>query len=118
MKKKLLFVCVGNSCRSQMAEAIARDSGYEAESAGTRPAEMVHPNTIKVLKMKNINADGLKPKHIDSIEKIKEKMVISMGCGVECPNIKIDKDLGFEDPNKIEDYVEIASKIKNYLSSL
>ena len=41
-----------------------------------------------------------------------------MGCGVVCPNIKIDKDLGFEDPNKIEDYVEIASKIKNYLSSL
>ncbi|OIR13656.1 MAG: hypothetical protein BEU04_03595 [Marine Group III euryarchaeote CG-Bathy1] len=118
MKKKLLFICVGNSCRSQMAEAIARDMGYEVESAGTKPAEMVHPNTIKVLKMKNIDVDDLKPKHIDSIEITEKMTVISMGCGVECPNIKIDKDLGLEDPEKMEDYIETAEEIENFLKGL
>ena len=118
MKRKFLFICVGNSCRSQMAEAIARNMGYEALSAGTKPAETIHPHTTKVLKMKNINVDDLKPKHIDSIEITEKMTVISMGCGVECPNIKIDKDLGLEDPEKIEDYIEIAEEIENFLKGL
>ena len=44
--------------------------------------------------------------------------VISMGCGVECPNIKIDKDLGLEDPEKMEDYIETAEEIENFLKGL
>ena len=49
---RLLFVCVGNTCRSQMAEAIARDLGLSSSSAGTHPpkAEGVAPNALKVLK--------------------------------------------------------------------
>ena len=46
---RLLFVCVGNSCRSQMAEGIAKSLGHDADSAGTHPANEVSPNAIRCL---------------------------------------------------------------------
>ena len=46
---KILFVCVGNTCRSQMAEAIARSQGHDATSAGTHPGEEVNANAMRVL---------------------------------------------------------------------
>ena len=52
---RLLFVCVGNSCRSQMAEAIATSLGFKAASAGTHPADFVSENALKVLETKGIN---------------------------------------------------------------
>ena len=59
---RLLFVCVGNSCRSQMAEGIARSMGYIADSAGTHPAENIAPNAIKVLNSKVSLLRGWYPK--------------------------------------------------------
>ena len=51
---KFLFVCIGNSCRSQIAEAIAKDLGYNAVSAGTKPAMNVHKNALLALFYKGI----------------------------------------------------------------
>ena len=55
MYMRLLFVCVGNSCRSQMAEGIARSLGYSADSAGTHPAQQIASNAVKVLQSKGIS---------------------------------------------------------------
>ncbi len=63
--RRVLFVCIGNSCRSQMAEAFARRYGsdvIEPESAGTAPCEMVAPVTRELMLEKNIDLDGCKPK--------------------------------------------------------
>jgi len=95
---RLLFICVGNSCRSQMAEAIARDLGHEATSAGTNPETKVSVNALKALENRGFSTEGLRPKLVDGIDWQSFEMVISMGCGVSCPSIRIDQDWGIEDP--------------------
>ena len=95
---RLLFVCVGNSCRSQMAEGIARSMGHIADSAGTHPADKIASNAEKVLNSKGISTKGMKPKSVDSFSADDYDMVISMGCGVNCPMMPIDEDWELEDP--------------------
>ncbi len=95
---RLLFVCVGNSCRSQMAEGIARHLGHEAASAGTHPASQVSAHAITVLTSKGIDTSALKPKSVGMFNAEEFDMVISMGCGVSCPTMRIDQDWELEDP--------------------
>ena len=95
---RLLFVCVGNSCRSQMAEGIARHLGHEAASAGTHPASQVSAHALTILASKGIDTSVLKPKSVDLFKAEDFDMVISMGCGVSCPAMRIDQDWGLDDP--------------------
>ena len=117
---KLLFVCVGNSCRSQMAEAIANESGYYAESAGTRPNNMVSNNARLALYELGINTSKLYPKSVDQIDSDGFDMIISMGCGVECPALPIDLDWGLDDPEgkDMNFFRETRDKIVNLISEL
>jgi arsenate reductase (thioredoxin) len=69
-KKSVLFVCIGNSCRSQMAEAFARAYGSDilnVRSAGLAPASIVQPLTRQVLTEKNIASEGQFPKGLESV---------------------------------------------------
>ncbi|MFL2976192.1 MAG: arsenate reductase ArsC [Candidatus Thalassarchaeaceae archaeon] len=95
---KLLFVCVGNSCRSQMAEGIARSLGHEAASAGTHPATAVSHNAVVVCQEIGLNISNQRPKSVDNFSAEDWDKVISMGCGVSCPSMKIDEDWDLEDP--------------------
>ena len=81
-----------------MAEALARHYGHEAESAGTHPGSVVASNSLTVLKELGVSAEGLRPKSVDEIDTIGWDMIISMGCGVECPALPIAEDWGLEDP--------------------
>ncbi len=62
---KVLFVCTGNAARSQMAEALARSLGLDADSAGTDPKDQVHPLAVAVLKEKGIDISHKRPKKVD-----------------------------------------------------
>ena len=117
---RLLFVCVGNSCRSQMAEAIARDLGHEAASAGTHPEIAVSKNALRVLEGKSIDSSNLYPKNIDDIDWKTYDMVISMGCGVSCPAIRIDQDWGLDDPHgkEISAFEKCATVIEENIKKL
>lgn len=117
---RLLFVCVGNTCRSQMAEAIARDMGHQASSAGTHPGITVAENSILVLKEMNIETTKLRPKSIEEIDIDPWDMIISMGCGVHCPMLPIAEDWGLEDPvgKPIEFYRETRDVIIENLKRL
>ena len=116
----LLFVCVGNSCRSQMAEAIARSLGHEAASAGTHPAEKVAINALTVLEEMKISTKELHPKSIDNIDWRSFDLIISMGCGVNCPMIRIDEDWGLEDPvgKNIDEFRKTAIEIKRRIRKI
>jgi len=118
----LLFICVGNTCRSQMAEAIARDLGHQAASAGTHPpkTEGVAKNAIEVLEEVGIETVGLHPKSIDTVFSEDFEMIISMGCGVSCPSIPIDEDWGLEDPHggELEVYRKTRDEIRVLVSEL
>ena len=81
MKKRVLVLCTGNSCRSQMAEAIIngqRGGAWEAFSAGTKPAAVVHPRAIEALEEINIHADGLEPKSVDVFKGHQFDLVITV----------------------------------------
>ena len=80
-KKRVLFVCLGNSCRSQMAEALARAYGsdvLEAQSAGLTPAAIIAPLTRKVLEERNLSVDGHFPKGLDLAMREPFDLVINM----------------------------------------
>ncbi len=116
----LLFVCVGNTCRSQMAEALAKNLGFKAQSAGTKPGEKIAENAVKVINELGIEMKNQFPKSIDTIETKGYDVIISMGCGVECPNLPISYDWGLDDPvgHNINFYRNTREKIQSLLEKL
>ena len=117
---RLLFVCVGNTCRSQMAEALARHMGHEAASAGTHPGGTVASNSLAVLQEIGVSTEGLSPKSVDDVETEGWDMIISMGCGVHCPMLPIAEDWGLDDPvgGPIEVYRSTRDTIVDNLERL
>jgi arsenate reductase len=128
-KKKLLFVCVENSNRSQMAEAFARLHGgdnVEAYSAGSRPTGQVNPKAIE--SMREIGYDLTKhtSKSLETIPQVEYDFVATMGCGDECPFIRAKRreDWQISDPKhlpperfrEVRDLIE--QKVKSVLASL
>ena len=95
---RVLFVCVGNTCRSQMAEGWARHLGLETASAGTHPGSKVAENAVAVMAEIGIDISHQIPNHIDEIDHTEFDKVFSMGCGVSCPNIPLDGDWELDDP--------------------
>ena len=87
-KRRVLFLCTGNSCRSQMAEAItnARFPNWQAFSAGVHPAEVVHPMTLQVLQEIGIMHDG-RPKSAEAFREQAFDLVMTVcdDASEECP---------------------------------
>ncbi len=89
MRRNVLFLCTGNSCRSQMAEAIANArlaDRWRAYSAGTQPAGYVHPKAIQVLAEIGIQHDG-RSKHADELRGVDFDLVVTVcdSAAEECP---------------------------------
>lgn len=88
--KKILFVCVENAGRSQMAEAFAKNYGegkLVASSAGNKPADAVNSVVVEVMKEKGIDISQNKPKLITAAMAMEADLVVTMGCGADniCP---------------------------------
>ena len=81
---KVLFVCLQNAGRSQMAEALYRQAGGEARSAGTRPAEHVHPEVVEAMRELGIDLSGKTPHRLERGDAEWADVVVTMGCGDEC----------------------------------
>jgi arsenate reductase len=118
--KMVLFVCVGNSGRSQMAEAFfnqAAGGRAKAISAGTKPASAVDPKTIEVMREVGIDISTAKPKAL-TVEMLEQaSRVVTMGCGAEgvCPASFVEtEDWQLEDPKgkPIEEVRRIRDEIK------
>ena len=121
--KKVLFVCVENSCRSHIAEAIFNSmAGGGAESAGISPAEEVDKGTIEAMKEIGIDISGKKPKVL--IPKMNEKFdfIVTMGCIDGCPVTPREKTIewNIEDPKgkSIEEYRKARDVIKQKVKKL
>jgi arsenate reductase len=105
--KKVLFLCTGNSCRSQMAEAIVNDrlnGQWQAYSAGTKPAGYVHPLAIQALSEIGIHHQG-RSKHVDEYRNFKFDQVVTVcdSAAKECPmwlGSGRRVHMGFPDPAK------------------
>jgi arsenate reductase (thioredoxin) len=105
-KKRLLFVCVENSCRSQIAEAFARIHGadfVEAYSSGSRPSGLVNPKAIETMHELGYDLSAHRSKSLDDIPAVTYDFVATMGCGDECPFIlaKVREDWQIPDPKEM-----------------
>lgn len=127
--KKILFVCVENSNRSQMAEAFANIHGkgkVEAYSSGSRPSGLINPKAIAAMKELGYDLTTHDSKSLDEIPQINYDYAITMGCGDECPFIKAfhRDDWKLDDPkhmepvefNKVRD--EIERRVKDLINKL
>jgi arsenate reductase len=124
-KIKVAFVCVHNSCRSQMAEAISKliaADKFEAYSAGTEKKPQINQDAVRIIK-KLYNVDMEKeqfPKLITDIPQ--PDIVITMGCNVNCPYLpcKYREDWGLEDPTgkKDKEFINTAKIIENKVQEL
>ncbi|MDP7280814.1 MAG: arsenate reductase ArsC [Candidatus Poribacteria bacterium] len=123
--QNILFVCVGNSGRSQMAEAFFNHlmKGSRAISAGTEPAGSVDPIVAELMAEIGIDISHHKPKLVTTEMIETADRVISMGCGVEescSANLMIIEDWGLDDPKGQArgEIAEIRDKIQNRVKKL
>jgi protein-tyrosine-phosphatase len=124
--KKVLFVCVHNAGRSQMAEAFFNKLAAgkaTAFSAGTSPASIINPKVVEVMQEIGIDLSRQKPKRLTPELVEEADLVVSMGCGVEniCPAASIEtEDWDLEDPSEkpLEKVREIRDQIKTRVTKL
>lgn len=106
--KRVAFICTHNSCRSQMAEAIGKllaGDVFESCSAGTEKKDRINPDAVRLIKQRyGVDMEATqRPKLIAELPKV--DIVITMGCGVECPYLPSERreDWGLEDPTGKDD---------------
>ena len=125
MKKKVAFVCVHNSCRSQMAEALGKKLAgdvLECYSAGTETKPQINQDAVRLMKEKH-GIDMEKEQYSKLLEEIPEPdIVVSMGCNVVCPSMpgKVHMDWGLEDPTGQADevFLETMKRIEEKVLEL
>jgi len=117
--KKVLFVCVENSCRSQMAEAFAKIHGknvLEAYSAGSHASRKVNDKAIKSMLEIDYDLRTHKSKTLNEIPDIEYDFAITMGCGDECPYVRAKQRLDWAIPDQKNmnelDFNEVRSVIE------
>lgn len=124
-KPKVAFVCVHNSCRSQIAEALSKfynPEVYDAYSAGTHIRSQINQDAVRI--MKNLyGIDMEETQHSKLITDLPPiDIVITMGCEVDCPTLPCSyrEDWGLEDPSGQSDdkFLEIINAIDTHVSEL
>src|SRR5438034_9948156 len=88
--KRVLFVCVENACRSQIAEAFARMHGagaVEPYSAGSKPSGQVNPKAIASMRELGYDLSRHASKSLSPIPAVEYDLAVTMGCGDACPNV-------------------------------
>ena len=127
--KKILFVCVENSNRSQMAEAFARMHGkgkVEAHSAGSRPSGRVNPKAIEAMRELGYDLTEHTSKGLNDFNGTDVDVAVTMGCGDECPLVRAKQRVGWQIPDPREMSPEqfrevrhlIETKVKELIASL
>jgi len=119
-KINMVFVCVENARRSQMAQGFAEAFGQEkveVYSAGSRPSQQIDPMIIEVMKEKGIHLSSKRPKSLNDLPSIEMDYLVTMGCEETCPAIPAKKIIEWEIPDpkgkSIEFYREIRDIIKD-----
>ena len=128
-RKRIVFVCVENSNRSQMAEAFARTHGggaVDAYSAGSRPSGVVNPKAVAAMRERGYDLTTHASKSLADLPPGEWDAAITMGCGDECPNLRAARreDWPLPDPkhlppdkfNEVRD--EIERRVRELLRSL
>lgn len=127
--KRILFVCIENSNRSQMAEAFARVHGagsVEAHSAGSRPSGRINPKAIEAMRERGYDLSSHRSKGLDDFNGRAFDAAVTMGCGDECPLVEAAMRVDWQIPDPrdmtpdefrgVRDSIE--QKVKQLLAAL
>ncbi|OGP96364.1 MAG: hypothetical protein A2157_15920 [Deltaproteobacteria bacterium RBG_16_47_11] len=124
-KKKIVFICVENARRSQMAEGFAEVFGQgelEVYSAGSHPSSQIDPMVIEVMKEKGIDLSGKRTKGLNDLPPIEMDYLITMGCEETCPAVLAKKIIEWEIPDpkgkSIQVFREVRDLIEDKVKSL
>jgi arsenate reductase (thioredoxin) len=122
---RVLFVCSQNAGRSQMSEALfqrATAGRHQARSAGTAPAERVHPEVVEVMRELGIELAGRKPQRLTTDAARWADVVVTMGCADECPYIPgkryVDWELTDPSGRPVDEVRRIRDEIARRVDSL
>ena len=113
----VLFACVENSCRSQIAEALAKKispNKFDFYSAGSKPSGIINPMAIKLLNSQGVYYTDQRSKDVSEFINIKIDYLILMGCGDQCPNIVAEERIEWDipDPKDMKE-IEFLNVIEN-----
>ena len=124
--QKVAFICVHNSCRSQIAEALGRHLAadvFESYSAGTETKPRINPDAVRLMKQVHgidMEAEGQCSKLLGDISAV--DVVITMGCNVQCPFLPCSwrEDWGLDDPTgkPDEEFLETIARIEEKVLDL
>ncbi|MBW7573269.1 arsenate reductase ArsC [Caproiciproducens faecalis] len=124
-KPKVAFICVHNSCRSQIAEALGKHLAadiFESYSAGTELKDRINPDAVRLMKqLYGINMEqSQRPKLLETLPPV--EVVVTMGCNVECPYLpcKRREDWGLPDPTgkSDEEFLSVIRTIEGKIKEL
>ncbi|ADU27406.1 arsenate reductase ArsC [Ethanoligenens harbinense] len=124
-KPKVAFICVHNSCRSQIAEALGKHLAadiFESYSAGTELKDRINPDAVRLMKqLYGINMEqSQRPKLLEALPPV--DVVVTMGCNVECPYLpcKRREDWGLPDPTGKSDaeFISVMHTIEDKITDL
>jgi len=115
----VLFVCIQNAGRSQMAAALfdrAAGGRHEARSAGSRPAAHVHPEVVEAMNELGIDLSARVPHALDQADMEWADMVVTMGCGDECPFIPGKRYVDWDLPDPAGQPIERVREIRDEIA--
>jgi len=115
---RVLFVCIGNAGRSQMAQAFYERAGGVARSAGTRPETEVHPEVVEVMRELDIDLEGRRPHKLSQEDVEWAELVVTMGCGDACPVLPGKRYLDWNLQDPVGMPVEVVRQIRDKIAGL
>lgn len=117
----ILFVCVANSCRSQMAEAAAKSLAgdrWDIWSAGSAPSGRVHPVAMQLMAELGMDLGGHRSKGLREVPQHQWDCVVTMGCGDACPSVAARRRIDWAIPDPVGLPLEEARKIRDQVVGL
>jgi arsenate reductase (thioredoxin) len=120
VRKQVLFVCVENAGRSQMAEAFARlraGNAIDPHSAGSKPSGRINPDAITAMKEVGYDLAAHKSKSLDEIPAVEYDAVVTMGCGDACPFVRARQRFDWNIPDPKGKSLEEVRQIRDVIDS-
>ena len=119
-KKTIVFVCVENTRRSQMAEGFANAFGQgrlEVYSAGSSPSSQIDLLVIEVMKEKGIDLSGKRPKGLNDLPPVEMDYLVTMGCEETCPAVLAKKIIEWEIPDPKGKSIDVFREVRDIIKS-
>jgi arsenate reductase len=116
--EKVLFVCIGNAGRSQMAQAFAERAGFDVRSAGSRAESHLHPEVIEAMRELGIDLSGRTPHQLTNDDVEWADLVVTMGCGDACPVLPGKRYLDWNLQDPVGMPIEVVRQIRDRIAGL